>query len=127
MLVVVVVALLPTILYILSFRKTGMAVNRSGGNAPVNSAWLLLVPMLNVVWYFVLLIQLRVAVTLSGRASRDNLWWTFGMIAGGVGVLDTILSAIVSSPGLQFLLVMAWLVFAILHWVNLVRLRTLFT
>jgi hypothetical protein len=72
-LLVLLILLAPAVSYITSFRRTAMAVNARGGDAPVNSAWLLLVPLLNVAWFFVLLMQLRNAVQFTKRDISDNL------------------------------------------------------
>ncbi len=119
--------LIAFVFYILSYRKTAVAVNAAGGNAPVNSAWLLLVPLLGYAWFFVLLIQLKDAITKSGRNTDNSQWWIFGMIAGGLFAIATF--ALLFKPdligllGFNILVFAAWAVFAVLHWVKLVGLR----
>ena len=116
--------ILPLVFYILSFRKTALAVNAAGGDAPVNLAWLLLIPLFATVWYFVLLIQLRGAMAKTGRIGIDPAWWTFGLIAGFGAVAQIVMGLIPLVGGMLALLcLLAQIVFAIFHWVNLVKVR----
>lgn len=119
-------AIAPLVFYILSFRTTAAAVNAAGGNAPVNAAWLLLIPLFGVVWYFVLLIQLRAAMRSTNFGEPDNQWWIFGMAAGCLTLFSIVLPSV--TVGLvQIVILVAQITLAVLHWFKLVQIRAHFS
>lgn len=88
----------------------------------MNSAWLLLIPVFGMIWFFVLLIQLRRAMKNSAVGEPDNQWWVFGMLAGSLSVIGVIFSAF-SAGLLNILLLLVQFIFAVLHWIKVVQLR----
>lgn len=119
---VVLLILAPIIFYILSFRKTAAIVNAAGGSAPVNSAWLLLVPVFGMIWFFVLLIKLRRAMRNTVAGEPNNQWWTFGMLAAILSVTGVTISSFFPDV-LSVFLLLAQIILAVLHWIKLVQVR----
>ena len=119
---VVLLILAPIIFYILSFRKTAAIVNAAGGSAPVNSAWLLLVPVFGMIWFFVLLIKLRSAMRNTVAGKPNNQWWAFGMLAAILSVTGVTLSSFFPDL-LNVFLLLAQIILAVLHWIKLVQVR----
>ena len=119
---VVLLILAPIIFYILSFRKTAAIVNAAGGSAPVNSAWLLLVPLFGMIWFFVLLIKLRNAMRNTVAGEPNNQWWIFGMLAAILSVTGMTLSSFFPDIISVFLL-LTQISLAVLHWMKLVQVR----
>jgi Ca2+/Na+ antiporter len=119
---VVLLILAPIIFYILSFRKTAAIVNAAGGSAPVNSAWLLLVPLFGMIWFFVLLIKLRNAMRNTVAGEPNNQWWIFGMLAAILSVTGMTLSSFFPDLISVFLL-LTQIILAVLHWIKLVQVR----
>lgn len=119
---VVLLILAPIIFYILSFKKTAAIVNAAGGTAPVNSAWLLLVPVFGMIWFFVLLIKLRSAMRNTVAGEPNNQWWAFGMFAAILSVIGVTLSSFFPDLLNGFLL-LAQIILAVLHWIKLVQVR----
>lgn len=120
---------IPFVMYILSFRKTAEIVNLAGGNAPVNAAWLLLLPLLGIPLFFVLLIQLKAAIVKTGRNVVDSQWWTYGLIAGVIQVSGFFVAFAPTQTVVTIVagaMTVFWFVFAILHWMKIVELRTYF-
>lgn len=121
-LVGIIIPFIPYIFYILSFRKTAQVINAAGGSAPRNSAWILLVPLLGFIWFFVLLFQLRDAIKKTGKTPENNQWWVFGIIAGCLSLVGILTAAF----GVGLLVLIGWVVFSILHWIKIVQLRETF-
>ena len=116
----------PLVMYILSFRKTASVINANGGKAPVNASWFLLIPIFSVVWYFIILMQMRSGLPNRALTKIDNQWWVFGMAAGATGVFSMLLSP-VADTSIQLLLTVAQITLGIMHWVKLVQLRDSFS
>jgi hypothetical protein len=110
-LTIIFIFVLPLIFYIRSYLKTARVVNRAGGSAPTGSAWLLLIPLFGIAWFFVLLIKLKEAIRLAGIKTTKSLWWTSGLIAGGLYVFGFVATSINSF--FSILVGVGWLVFAI--------------
>jgi hypothetical protein len=111
----------PIVFYILSFRKTAKAVNADGGSAPMNSAWLLLIPLFGMIWFFVLLFQLRGAMRNTKSGEPDNQWWVLGILAAGLSVVAIFVAM---APGiLSILVLVAQFTLAVLHWIKIVQIR----
>lgn len=119
---VVLLILAPIIFYILSFRKTAAIVNAAGGSAPVNSAWLLLVPVFGMIWFFVLLIKLRRAMRNTVAGEPNNQWWIFGMLAAILSVTGVTISSFFPDV-LNVFLLLAQIILAVLHWIKIVQVR----
>lgn len=119
---VVLLILVPIIFYILSFRKTAAIVNAAGGSVPANSAWLLLVPLFGIIWFFVLLIKLRNAMRNTVAGEPNSQWWIFGMLAAILSVTGMTVSSFFPDFISVFLL-LAQIILAVLHWIKLVQVR----
>jgi len=123
--IVVIFGVVIPLRYILSFRTTARQVNKYGGDYPVNLSWLMLVPVIGYVWMPVMLIQLRVAIRKTGRAISEDQWWYFGLLFVACDLLAIALGEI-AGASLASLLLVGAVVFGIVHWVYLVKVRNAF-
>ena len=126
--------------YILSFRKTASELRKSGITCPKESTWLLLLPVIGIVWSVVLMLQMKKSLEKKPELLSINNWWLFGMIAACTGVVYLfaafpIITGAVNPmnflqsntfntlAGATGLLWMISVVFAVLHWTKLVAMR----
>lgn len=120
-LLVVFVSYLPLVLYIRSYQKAAKLVNDRGGDAMEGLAWLLIVPVLSIIWVFFMLLSLRANIRRVRLDAYENDWFGYGIAAGILSVVGGIFSLIF--PILSIVSYGLFIVFAIVHWSKIVSLR----
>lgn len=119
-LIIIFVCIIPNIFYIKTYQRVSRIINSRGGNGPVGSAWLILVPVISIPWFFVLLIKMKESISISNIELKQNSWWTFGLISGILYILTFAIGFI--SDYIVIILSISWTLFAILHWIELSKL-----
>lgn len=121
-------AWIPLLLYVYSFRQTARAVNAAGGDAPVAALWLLLIPLFNYIWFFVMLYRLRAAIQRTGAEPRDNHWFVLGCTAGAIHLAQVLSGSLIHMDMLfvQAGIWLVWWVIGIFHWFRLEALQKTF-
>lgn len=121
-LLILAIVLLPAILYILSLQKAFQAVDGPLRPMAPGMVWLLLIPLVNIVWIFFVVIRLKTAYSRMGDAGRlaspTDAGYRMGMGMAVCAVLSII-------PLIGVLFSLASLVLWILHWIQVGKARQL--
>jgi hypothetical protein len=119
---IVLLMLLPGVLYLLSLQRAMEAVDAELRPMPPGLVWLLLFPLVNIVWMFFVVTNLKTGYTKMGAAGR----LTAASDAGyGVGLALAICMAISILPLIGGLALLPVLVLWIIHWVMVSKARGL--
>jgi hypothetical protein len=112
----------PVFFYIRTYQNVSKILNSIGADAPTSSAWLLFIPIFSIIWFFVLLLKLRNAISATRLDGLPNTWWTYGIIAGVLNISLIFTGGLISEKA-GAVNVIIWIAFAVLHWVELASLR----
>ena len=118
------IILLPGLLYTLNLMKAFQAVDEPLRPMAPAMVWLLLVPLLNIVWIFVVVTKLKTAYRRMGDAGRlaqpSDAGYGYGMGMAACFVLSII-------PYIGGLFGLVGFVLWILHWIQVSKARKLVT
>ena len=121
-LIVLLVLVLPSVLYLLTLQRAFEAVDPDLRPMSPGMVWLLLIPLVNVVWMFFVVNHLKTAYTKMGAAGRLT---AASNGAYGVGFALAICMAVSLVPFIGRLAALAALVLWIIHWVMVSKARGL--
>jgi hypothetical protein len=115
-------ALLPSVLYLLTLQRAFEAVDPDLRPMSPGLVWLLLIPLVNIVWMFFVVNHLKTAYTKMAAAGRLS---AASDGAYGVGLALAICMAVSLVPIIGSLAALAALVLWIIHWVMVGKARGL--
>lgn len=117
----VIIPLVAFSFYIHAIKKTLAAIDPSCRIQKPAMAWLLLIPIFNVIWFFFLLQAIRKGVDGMYEKklvpNRIDSGYHYGTAMGSCWVASFI-------PGIFFIAVLPMFVFSILHWTKLNNVRS---
>lgn len=116
------IILLPGILYILALQKAFQAVDAPLQPMSPAMVWLLLIPLVNLVWIFFVVSRLKTAYARMGEAGRLTAPTDAGYRVGMGMAVCAVVSII---PVIGALFALASLVLWILHWIQVSKARKL--
>ena len=119
---IVLLVLLPGVLYLLSLQRAMEAVDAPLRPMAPGLVWLLLIPLVNIVWMFFVVNHLKTGYTKMGEAGRLTAASDGGY---GVGLPLAICMAVSIVPFLGMLASLGALVLWIIHWVQVSKARGL--
>jgi divalent metal cation (Fe/Co/Zn/Cd) transporter len=118
--ILVIIPIIFAVLYINAISKTLRAIDPDMRTQSPGMAWLLLVPVFNVIWFFFLIKAIQDGFSRmqeAGRLKKDvDTGYNIGLAAGICWVATFI-------PRLMFLAFIPLFVFSVLHWNKLQRAR----
>lgn len=117
----ILLALLPSVLYVLNLQRAFEAVDPGMRPMTPGLVWLLLIPLLNIVWMFFVVGHLKTGYTRMSAAGRLT---AASDGAYGIGLALAIFMAASVVPFLGMLALPA-LVLWIVHWVQVSKVRRL--
>ncbi len=120
-LVILLVFVLPWVLYIRSIQLTLMEIDPQYREMQPGSAWLLLIPLFNIVWLFIVVSRIRGSFKNLSEAGMLRHPTTAG---SDVGLAMAICYALTLVPYLNILTGLAMVVLWIIHWVAVVNGRS---
>lgn len=118
---IILLVLLPAVLYLLSLQRAMEAVDAELRPMAPGLVWLLLIPLVNIVWMFFVVGHLKTGYTKMSAAGRLTAASDGGY---GIGLALAICSAATLVPFLGMLALPA-LVLWIVHWVQVSKARGL--
>ena len=109
--------LLPTILYVLTLTKTLNKCSAPSISLDSGMLWLLLVPFVNIVWHF--FVVLGMTKTLTAEFRRRNIPTTDQMLGNSIGLAMCICGACVIIPFVGFVAWPVRIVLWIIYWTKI--------
>ena len=115
LLVAFVVILIPGIFYLVTLQKALAAVSPQNRKMPPGQVWLLLIPLFNIVWYFIVVDAIAVSFEREsiskGMSSEPKPTYNIGLATAILNICSVI-------PVLGFFCGLATIVCGIVHWVK---------
>ena len=121
--IVVAVALIPQILYLLTLQRTLNEVSTENRKMPPSTVWLLLIPLFNIVWNFIVVDKL--ADSLKAEFSKRNVNNIEERPGYTIGLVYSILICCCFIPILNIFAGLGAIVCWILYWVKIANFKTL--
>ena len=118
--ILVIIPLIAFILYINAIRKTLQAIDDDMRTQSPAMAWLLLIPVFNVVWFFFLIKAIQTGFERMQQAGRLKKEVDTGY---NIGLATGVCWAASYMPRIMFLAFIPLFVLSVLHWHQLQRAR----
>jgi len=108
---------IPAIFYILNLQSTLQEVSRENRTMPPANVWLLLIPLFNLIWHFIVIKHM--ADSIRAEAMDRNVTLTEPHPAYNIGMAMCVLNILGIIPGIGTLASLACLVCWIIYWVKI--------
>lgn len=113
----IILALIPGIFYLLTLQSTLKSISPQNRKMPPGNVWLLLIPLFNLVWHFVVVI--KIAASIRAEADLKNISEIPDpKPAYNIGMAASILFCCNIIPGINRLTGIAGLICWIIYWVK---------
>jgi hypothetical protein len=116
-LIVPLLVLIPMILYLLTLQNTLNAVSAENRKMPPGNVWLMLIPLFNIVWQFIIVD--RMADSLKAEFAKRNIVTNEERPGYSIGLTCCILSCCSIIPILGILASIGGLICFIMYWVKI--------
>jgi hypothetical protein len=122
-LVVLVIFLIPTIFYLVTLQRTLEAISIENRKMPPGQVWLLLIPLFNLVWQFI--VVSNIAESIAAECQKLSIPANEPKPTNGIGMAKNILGLCGIIPLLGVVCSLASLVCWIIYWVKVAEYKNL--
>lgn len=117
--------LIPAIFYLMTLQSTLESVSKENRKMPSENVWLLLIPLFNLVWHFIVVKNL--ADSIKAEADSKGIMIAELKPAYNIGLAMCILSCLNFVPVLNFFTGIAAMVCWIIYWVKISNYKKILT